>query len=156
MTTAKVGTPIEILLVEDNPGDVELAREALGGASARKNLAVAEDGEESLLLLRRKGRYQNAPQPDLILLDLNLPTIDGREVLAEIKSDPDLRRIPVIILTSSQDENDILQTYDLHANAYVVKPLDLDKFMEVMRAVEGFWLGFVKLPSRGGAAGRAE
>jgi CheY-like chemotaxis protein len=156
MTTAKVGTPIEILLVEDNPGDVELAREALGGASARKNLAVAEDGEEGLLLLRRKGRYQNAPQPDLILLDLNLPTIDGREVLAEIKSDPDLRRIPVIILTSSQDENDILQTYDLHANAYVVKPLDLDKFMEVMRAVEGFWLGFVKLPSRGGDAGRAE
>ncbi len=156
MTTAKVGTPIEILLVEDNLGDVELAREALAGASARKNLTVAEDGEEGLLLLRRKGRYQNAPQPDLILLDLNLPTIDGREVLAEIKSDPDLRRIPVIILTSSQDENDILQTYDLHANAYVVKPLDLDKFMEVMRAVEGFWLGFVKLPSRGRAAGRAE
>ena len=97
----------------------------------------------------REGRYRNAQRPDLILLDLNLPTINGREVLAEIKSDPDLRRIPVVILTSSEDENDVLETYNLHANAYVVKPVDLDKYMEVIKAVEGFWLGFVKLPSRG-------
>ena len=150
MTTAKVGAPIEILMVEDNPADIELAREALTDLSARKNITVAEDGEEGLSLLRREGRYEHAPQPDLILLDLNLPTIDGRDVLAEIKSDPNLRRIPVVILTSSQNEDDIIQTYDLHANAYVVKPLGLDEFIEVMRAMEGFWLGFVKLPTRGG------
>ena len=149
MTTTEVGSPIEILMVEDNPGDVELAREALTDASVRKNLTVAEDGEQGLALLRREGRYQNAQRPDLILLDLNLPTINGREVLAEIKSDPDLRRIPVVILTSSEDENDVLETYNLHANAYVVKPVDLDKYMQVIKAVEGFWLGFVKLPSRG-------
>ena len=149
MTTTEVGSPIEILMVEDNPGDVEFAREALTEASVRKNLTVAEDGEQGLSLLRREGRYANAQRPDLILLDLNLPTINGREVLAEIKSDPDLRRIPVVILTSSEDENDVLETYNLHANAYVVKPVDLDKYMEVIKAVEGFWLGFVKLPSRG-------
>ena len=149
MTTTEVGSPIEILMVEDNPGDVELAREALTDASVRKNLTVAEDGEQGLALLRREGRFQNAQRPDLILLDLNLPTINGREVLAEIKSDPDLRRIPVVILTSSEDENDVLETYNLHANAYVVKPVDLDKYMQVIKAVEGFWLGFVKLPSRG-------
>ena len=149
MTTTEIGSPIEILMVEDNPGDVELAREALTDASVRKNLTVAEDGEQGLALLRREGRYQNAQRPDLILLDLNLPTINGREVLAEIKSDPDLRRIPVVILTSSEDENDVLETYNLHANAYVVKPVDLDKYMQVIKAVEGFWLGFVKLPSRG-------
>ena len=149
MTTTEVGSPIEILMVEDNPGDVELAREALTDANVRKNLTVAEDGEQGLALLRREGPYENAQQPDLILLDLNLPTINGREVLAEIKSDPDLRRIPVVILTSSEDENDVLETYNLHANAYVVKPVDLDKYMQVIKAVEGFWLGFVKLPSRG-------
>ena len=149
MTTTEIGSPIEILMVEDNPGDVELAREALTDASVRKNLTVAEDGEQGLALLRREGRFQNAQRPDLILLDLNLPTINGREVLAEIKSDPDLRRIPVVILTSSEDENDVLETYNLHANAYVVKPVDLDKYMQVIKAVEGFWLGFVKLPSRG-------
>ena len=96
-----------------------------------------------------EGRYENAQRPDLILLDLNLPTINGREVLAEIKSDPDLRRIPVVVLTSSEDDNDVIETYNLHANAYVVKPVDLDKYMQVIKAVEGFWLGFVKLPSRG-------
>ena len=149
MTTTEIGSPIEILMVEDNPGDVELAREALTDANVRKNLTVAEDGEQGLALLRREGPYQNAQRPDLILLDLNLPTINGREVLAEIKSDPDLRRIPVVILTSSEDENDVLETYNLHANAYVVKPVDLDKYMQVIKAVEGFWLGFVKLPSRG-------
>lgn len=148
MMSSEAGPLIEILMVEDNPGDVELAREALTEASMRKNLTVVEDGEQGLSLLRREGRFENAQRPDLILLDLNLPTIDGREVLAEIKSDPDLRRIPVVILTSSQDENDVSQTYDLHANAYVVKPVDLDKYMQVIKAVEGFWLGFVKLPAR--------
>lgn len=149
MTSTEILSPIEILMVEDNPGDVELAREALTEASARKNLTVAEDGEQGLSLLRREGRYENAQRPDLILLDLNLPTINGREVLAEIKSDPELRRIPVVILTSSEDENDVRETYNLHANAYVVKPVDLDKYMQVIKAVEGFWLGFVKLPTRG-------
>lgn len=149
MTSTEIRSPIEILMVEDNPGDVELAREALTEASARKNLTVAEDGEQGLSLLRREGRYENAQRPDLILLDLNLPTINGREVLAEIKSDPELRRIPVVILTSSEDENDVQETYNLHANAYVVKPVDLDKYMQVIKAVEGFWLGFVKLPTRG-------
>ena len=149
MTSTEILSPIEILMVEDNPGDVELAREALTEASARKNLTVAEDGEQGLSLLRREGRYENAQRPDLILLDLNLPTINGREVLAEIKSDPELRRIPVVILTSSEDENDVQETYNLHANAYVVKPVDLDKYMQVIKAVEGFWLGFVKLPTRG-------
>ena len=149
MTSTEIRFPIEILMVEDNPGDVELAREALTEASARKNLTVAEDGEQGLSLLRREGRYENAQRPDLILLDLNLPTINGREVLAEIKSDPELRRIPVVILTSSEDENDVQETYNLHANAYVVKPVDLDKYMQVIKAVEGFWLGFVKLPTRG-------
>ena len=149
MTSTEILSPIEILMFEDNPGDVELAREALTEASARKNLTVAEDGEQGLSLLRREGRYENAQRPDLILLDLNLPTINGREVLAEIKSDPELRRIPVVILTSSEDENDVQETYNLHANAYVVKPVDLDKYMQVIKAVEGFWLGFVKLPTRG-------
>lgn len=149
MTSTEILSPIEILMVEDNPGDVELAREALTEASARKNLTVAEDGEQGLSLLRREGRYENAQRPDLILLDLNLPTINGREVLAEIKSDPELRRIPVVILTSSEDENDVQETYNLHANAYVVKPVDLDKYMQVIKAVEGFWLGFVKLPTKG-------
>ena len=149
MTTTEVKPPIEILIVEDNPGDVELAREALSDASIRKNLTVAEDGEQGLSLLRREGSYRNAQRPDLILLDLNLPTINGREVLAEIKSDPDLRRIPVVILTSSEDDRDVVESYNLHANAYVVKPVDLDRYMQVIKAVEGFWLGFVKLPLRG-------
>ena len=148
MTTIEVGPPIEILIVEDNPGDVELAREALSDVSVRKNLTVAEDGEQGLSLLRREGAFRNAQRPDLILLDLNLPTINGREVLAEIKSDPDLRRIPVVILTSSEDDSDIVESYNLHANAYVVKPVDLDKYMQVIKAVEGFWLGFVKLAPR--------
>lgn len=156
MTTIETSGPIEILMVEDNPGDVELAREALSECKMRKNLTVAEDGEEGLSLLRREGCHRSAPRPDLIILDLNLPTIDGREVLAEIKSDPSLYRIPVVILTSSQDENDIRETYDLHANAYVVKPVDLDKFMEVVRAVEVFWLKFAQLPTRGSFTNESE
>lgn len=148
MTTGGTGTPIQILMVEDNPGDVELTREALTEAKVRNNLIVAEDGEEGLSILRREGRYEDERPPDFVLLDLNLPTIDGREVLAEIKSDPELQRIPVVILSSSQDREDILQTYDLRANAYVVKPVGLDEFMEVIKAVEGFWLSFAKLPTR--------
>ncbi len=148
-TSTEIGTPIEILMVEDNPGDVELAREALAEARVKKNLTVAEDGEQGLSLLHRQGKHENAWRPDLILLDLNLPTINGREVLAEIKSDPELRKIPVVILTSSEDETDVVESYNLHANAYVVKPVDLDKYMQAIKAVEGFWLGFVKLPTRG-------
>ena len=150
MSTSESGAPIRILMVEDNPGDVELTREALTEARVRNNLIVAEDGEEGLSILRREGPYEGGQTPDFVLLDLNLPTIDGREVLAEIKCDPELRRIPVIILSSSQDEEDILQTYDLRANAYVVKPVGLDEFIEVIRAVEGFWLSLVKLPTRSG------
>ena len=150
MSTSESGAPIRILMVEDNPGDVELTREALTEARVRNNLIVAEDGEEGLSILRREGPYEGGRTPDFVLLDLNLPTIDGREVLAEIKCDPELRRIPVIILSSSQDEEDILQTYDLRANAYVVKPVGLDDFIEVIKAVEGFWLSFVKLPTRSG------
>ncbi len=148
MAMSEAGPPIEILMVEDNPGDVELAREALTEARVRNNLVVAEDGEEGLSILRGEGRHRGARPPDFVLLDLNLPTITGREVLAEIKCDPALRRIPVVILTSSQDRDDILETYDLRANAYVVKPVGLDEFIEVIKAVEGFWLGFVKLPTR--------
>ena len=150
MATVETGPPIEILMVEDNPGDVELTREALTEAKVRNNLVVAEDGEEGLSILRREGPHQGRRPPDFVLLDLNLPTIDGREVLAEIKCDPELRRIPVVILSSSQDRDDILQTYDLRANAYVVKPVGLDEFIEVIKAVEGFWLSFVKLPTRSG------
>ena len=139
--------PIEILLVEDSPADVDLTREALEDAKVRNNLHVASDGVEALAFLRREGRYADAPHPDLILLDLNLPKKDGREVLAEIKADPLLRRIPVVVLTTSEAEQDILQSYDLHANCYVTKPVDLDAFMHVVRSIEDFWLAIVRLPS---------
>jgi CheY-like chemotaxis protein len=139
--------PIEILLVEDSPADVDLTREALEDAKVHNNLHVASDGVEALAFLRREGRYLDAPHPDLILLDLNLPRKDGREVLAEIKADPRLRRIPVVVLTTSEAEQDILQSYDLHANCYVTKPVDLDAFMHVVRSIEDFWLAIVRLPS---------
>jgi CheY-like chemotaxis protein len=139
--------PIEILLVEDSPADVDLTREALEDAKVRNNLHVASDGVEALAFLRREGRYADAPHPDLILLDLNLPKKDGREVLAEIKADPLLRRIPVVVLTTSEAEQDIIQSYDLHANCYVTKPVDLDAFMHVVRSIEDFWLAIVRLPS---------
>jgi len=135
--------------VEDNPGDVRLAQEALKDAKVRNNLHVAMDGVEALAFLRREGKYADAPHPDLILLDLNLPRKDGREVLEEIKSDENLRRIPVVILTMSKAEEDILKTYDLHANCYVTKPLDLDCFIEVVQAIEGFWFSIVRLPPNG-------
>ena len=139
---------IEILLVEDNPGDVRLTMEGFKGATVNHNLRVVEDGVEAMALLRRKGEYADARRPDLILLDINLPRKDGREVLSEIKADQDLRRIPVVILTTSDAEEDIVKLYDLHANCYITKPLDLEQFLEVVRSIEHFWLSAVKLPPR--------
>ena len=148
MSLFDAGKQIEILLVEDNPGDVRLTVEALKEAKVKNNLHVASDGVEALLFLRREGRFAEAPQPDLILLDLNLPKKDGREVLAEIKADSDLRRIPVVVLTTSKADEDIIRTYDLHANCYITKPVDLDQFISVVKSIEDFWLTIVKLPSR--------
>lgn len=149
MISQKVGTVIEILLVEDSPGDVRLTREVLRDVEVPNKLSVVQDGIEALAFLRRKGDYARAVRPDLILLDLNLPKKDGREVLEEIKGDPDLRRIPVVILSISQAEDDIIRTYDLHANCYITKPVDLDKFIGVVQAIQDFWLTVVKLPPRG-------
>ncbi len=148
--------PIEILLVEDNEGDVRLTREALQEAKVRNNLAVVRDGQEALDYLRRPGPEGiRPPRPDLILLDLNLPRKDGREVLAELKRDPILRRLPVVVLTTSSSEKDILESYDLHANCYITKPVDLDQFINVVTHIEDFWLTIVKLPSMDAAtAGR--
>jgi len=140
------GRPVEILLVEDNPGDVRLAVEALKEGKVNNNLNVVGDGVEAMAFLHREDRYTYAPRPDLILLDLNLPRKDGREVLAEVKDDPVLRRIPVVILTTSKAEQDILKTYDLHANCYITKPVDLEQFIGVVKSVEDFWLTVVKLP----------
>ncbi len=138
--------PIEILLVEDNPGDARLTREALAQSKVRNNMRHASDGEEALAFLRRQGRFGNAPAPDLILLDLNLPRRDGREVLEEIKSDPQLKHIPVVILTSSQAEEDILRSYRLHANCFITKPVDLEQLTKVVHGIEQFWFTLVKLP----------
>jgi CheY-like chemotaxis protein len=140
------GKPIEILLVEDNPGDVRLTMEALRGGRVRNNIHVVEDGVQAIDFLRRQGNYGDVPRPDLILLDLNLPKKDGREVLAEVKQDPALKRIPVVILTSSAAEQDILQAYDLAANCYITKPVELDQFLRVLKSIEDFWLVIVKLP----------
>jgi CheY-like chemotaxis protein len=142
------GNPIEILLVEDNPGDVRLTVESLKEAKVTNHLSVVGDGVEALAFLRRNGAYTNAPKPDLILLDLDLPKKDGREVLAEIKQDPRLRLIPVVIVTSSDAERDIVRSYELRANAYVTKPVGFDQFMNVIRSVESFWLSIVKFPPR--------
>jgi chemotaxis family two-component system response regulator Rcp1 len=139
--------PIEILLVEDNPGDIRLTKEALKEAKVLNRLTVVRDGVEALKCLRRQGEYADASRPDLILLDLNLPKKDGREVLSEIKSDDTLKRIPVVILTTSQDEQDVLKSYGLHANCYITKPVELDQFITVVKAIEDFWLGIVVLPS---------
>jgi two-component system, chemotaxis family, response regulator Rcp1 len=138
--------PIEILLVEDNLGDARLATEALKENKVRNNLYHVEDGVEAMRFLHRQAEYADVPLPDLILLDLNLPRKDGREVLAEIKEDPELRLVPVVVLTTSEAERDLVKTYDLHANAYVVKPIDLDRFIEVVEAIENFWFTIVKLP----------
>ena len=138
--------PIEILLIEDNPGDVRLTVEALRESRVRNQIHVVDDGEKALAFLRRAGDRANARRPDLILLDLNLPRKDGREVLAEIKQDPHLKTIPVVVLTSSAAEHDILQAYNLHANCYITKPVDLEQFLRVIRSIEDFWLVVVMLP----------
>jgi len=138
--------PAEILLVEDSPADVRLTQEALKEYKVLNNLSVVGDGEQAIAFLRREGEYANAPRPDLVLLDLNLPKKDGREVLSEIKKDKKLRRIPVVVLTTSKAEEDILKAYNLNANCYVTKPVDLDQFMKVVKSVGCFWLSIVKLP----------
>jgi CheY-like chemotaxis protein len=138
--------PIEILLVEDNPGDVRLTIEALKEGKVANEINVAVDGIEALAFLRREGKYENAPKPDLILLDLNLPKKNGREVLAEIKMNSHLKCIPVVILTSSQAEKDIVTTYNLHANCYITKPVDFEQFIQVVKSIENFWFKVVKLP----------
>lgn len=141
-----MGRPAEFLLVEDNPGDVRLTREALSESKLRNNLSVVGDGVEAMAFLRREGKYAGAARPDLVLLDLNLPKKSGREVLAEIKADESLRRIPVVVITSSEAEQDIFATYNLHVNCYVTKPVDLDQFIKVVRSISTFWLTIVKLP----------
>jgi CheY-like chemotaxis protein len=141
--------PIDILLVEDNAADVRLTEEVLTESKVHNNLMVANDGVEALNCLRQQGRFKGSPRPDLILLDLNLPVKDGREVLAEIKSDSSLKRIPVVVLTTSKAEEDILKTYNLHANCYITKPVDLEQFVNVVRYIEDFWLAIVKLPGNG-------
>ena len=142
----ETGCPIEILMIEDNPGDVRLTQEALKENKIYNRLYAVGDGVEAMAFLRREGKYADAPRPDLILLDLNLPKKDGREVLAEVKADEGLKRIPVVILTSSQAEEDIIRTYNLHANCYITKPVDLDQFIRVVKSIEEFWLTIVKLP----------
>jgi CheY-like chemotaxis protein len=138
---------VEILLVEDNPGDVRLTVEAFKEGKMRNHLQIARDGAEALDVLRKQGEYVNAERPDLILLDLNLPKMDGREVLAEIKQDPDLKRIPVVVLTTSDAQQDIARSYDLHANCYITKPVDMGQFIEIVKRIEGFWLTVVRLPN---------
>lgn len=149
MQTFKNVRPVQILLVEDNPGDVRLTIEALKEAKVLNQLTVVKDGIEALSLLRRQGQHARAARPDLILLDLNLPKKDGREVLAEIKADDNLKPIPVVILTTSQDEQDVLKSYNLYANCYITKPVDLDQFITVVKSIEDFWLGIVVLPKNG-------
>ncbi len=140
--------PVEILLVEDDPGDVLMTQEALSDAKLVNNLHVVDNGEEALTFLRQEGAYQDAPRPGLILLDLNLPRVDGREVLAQIKADEKLRRIPVVVLTTSEAEEDILRSYDLHANAYDTKPVDFESYVRVARQVDDFSLSVLRLPPR--------
>jgi len=142
------GRAIEILLVEDNPGDVRLTIEGLNEGKVRNNLHVARDGVEALEFLRHEAGFRDSIRPDLILLDLNLPRMDGREVLAEIKSDPDLKTIPVVVLTTSRAEQDVLHSYELQANCYVTKPVDLEQFITVVKSIEDFWLTIVTLPNR--------
>ncbi len=140
--------PIDILLVEDNPGDARLAIEALKEGKVLNRLHVVPDGVEAMSFLRRQGTYPDAPRPHVILLDLNLPRMDGRQVLAEVKKDDDLKRIPIVVLTTSQAEQDVVKSYDLHANCYITKPVDLDSFITVIRSIEDFWCTIVKLPPR--------
>jgi chemotaxis family two-component system response regulator Rcp1 len=149
MNESRLVKPIEILLVEDNPGDVDLAREALEDCKMHNRLHVVDDGEKAMAFLRRQDPYTEVPRPDLILLDLNLPRKDGREVLAEVKTDDDLKRIPVVILTTSRAEEDVLECYNLHVNCYVTKPMNLNQFMHVVGSIQEFWLNVVVLPPKG-------
>jgi CheY-like chemotaxis protein len=148
MNTAYDMQPIEILLVEDNPGDVELTREALDAAKVSNKLHVVEDGADAVDFLFRRGKFTDVPRPDIILLDLNLPRKDGRQVLSEIKAEPDLSQIPVVVLTTSQADEDIIRAYQLHANCYVTKPVDFNQFMHIVSTIEEFWLTVVKLPKK--------
>jgi len=149
MSSQTYGRAIDILMVEDNPGDVRLTQEGLKDGKVLNNLHVVGNGVEAMAFLRQEGKYADAPRPDVILLDLNMPRMNGREVLAEIKGDEKLRRIPVVILTVSKAEEDILKSYDLNANCYITKPLDLDQFMKVVKSIEEFWLTIVTLPPNG-------
>jgi CheY-like chemotaxis protein len=146
MDIRETGKPIEILLVEDSPSDVRLTVEALKDAKVRNHLSVVNDGVEALAFLRKVGKYADSPRPDLILLDLNLPKKDGREVLKELKQDENLKPIPVVVITTSKSDEDILKSYNLHANCYITKPIDLEQFLTVVKAIESFWLTIVKLP----------
>ncbi len=148
MSNSSQTKPIDILLVEDNPGDIRLTKEAFKDGRIKNELNVVMDGEEAILYLKKKDKYTNVGTPDIILLDLNLPKKDGREVLAEIKSDPELKCIPVIILTTSSAQSDILNTYSHHANCYIMKPVDFNQFINVIRTIENFWLTIVKLPGK--------
>jgi len=139
---------IDILLVEDNPGDVRLTKEALKDAKVLNDVHVVQDGVEAMLFLHREGKFSKMPTPDLILLDLNLPKKDGREVLAEIKQDEKLKRIPVVVLTTSKADEDIIRSYNLHANAYITKPVDLNRFIEIMHTLQEFWFSIVRLPPK--------
>jgi chemotaxis family two-component system response regulator Rcp1 len=145
---ARSSSAIEILLVEDNPADVRLTQEALRESKLSNRMHAVGDGEQALRFLRREGEHAESPRPDLVLLDLNLPRLSGREVLAQVKADPDLRRIPVVVLTTSEAEEDIVRSYDLHANAYVRKPVDFHQFTDVVRLIEDFWFTLVKLPPK--------
>ena len=148
MSPTSASRAIDILLVEDDPGDGLITREALEHTALASTLTTVDDGVQALAYLRRQGEFASATRPDLILLDLNLPRRDGREVLAEVKADPDLRRIPVVVLTTSQAEEDIVRSYDLHANAFVSKPVDFDRFVEVVRQVDSFFSTTARLPGR--------
>lgn len=152
MNLEPIGKPVEILLIEDNEGDVRLTREGFRDGKVSNNLHVVGDGERALAFLRKQGEFADAPRPDLVLLDLNLPRKDGREVLAEMKADPSLSRIPVVILTASEADEDILRAYNLNVNCYISKPVDLEQFVKVVKSVESFWLSVVKLPGEIGFA----
>jgi chemotaxis family two-component system response regulator Rcp1 len=149
MTTMEALTPANVLLVEDNEDDIELTLEALEDSKVRMEIHTVSDGKSAMAFLRREGAYANKPRPDLILLDLNLPLMDGREVLKAIRNDPNLTEIPVVVLTTSENEEDILKAYKLHANCYITKPVDFAQFTEIIKKIEGFWLQLVKLPRRG-------
>jgi CheY-like chemotaxis protein len=148
MTAKRLSRPVEILMVEDNPGTVRLTQEVMRDSKVRNAMYVVDDGVEAMAFLRKQGRYASAPRPDLVLLDLNLPRKDGRETLAEMKQDEELKRIPVVVLTTSRSEDDVLRAYDLHANCYLNKPVGLEDFIKVVKSIENFWIEIVTLPPR--------